>query len=123
MSTSLGTLLKAALSGIASGRVYPGSAPDTPTKPYVTYFYFGPVLSDLRGRTDLQNRNIQIDVWDSVFLTAESTADDIEAAMGLQSHIGSPPRFTAIPVRREHQYESETKIHHILLEFSVWFVP
>lgn len=121
---TVGELLRLALTGIAGDRLEPGTVQTGIMTPYLTFEHAGPINGALRGRSNLQNQTVQLDVWSKTYLEANSVADSVESAMDVQTHVGSPPSFSSTQLSRMYLgMEKDTRLHRVLLEFSIWFYP
>lgn len=112
IQTQLLTLLSGATD--AGARVYPLTAPDSPTKPYLTYQRI--VFSDenvLSGSSGLSNTRMQIDVYATTYAGADVLAKQVAALMA-----GWSVKNVSYPAR--DLYEEVTKLHRVLLEYSIW---
>jgi hypothetical protein len=123
---TLGGLLKLALAGIASSRIYPGLAPEGLTGEYLTYQHEGPPnATALSGLATLRNQIVQIDSWADTYVAAETNGQLIVDAMTSQSaEVGSPALFSAELVNYGYfGPDPDTGKERVSMEFSVWYYP
>lgn len=106
--------LKAALSGVAGGRIYPHIALEGVSKPYVTYFRLSVIPeTTLSSGRPLENTIFQLDIYDKTAAGAASTKDAVKAALdawAVQSVIQS----------EQDLYEPDTRLHRVTMDVSVW---
>jgi hydroxylamine reductase (hybrid-cluster protein) len=115
---SIQTDLSALLStGIVGTRVYPSAAPDSPVAPYITYFRVSAVeqnsMDGNGGDGNLMNTRFQIDVWAATYSEAQSKAQLVKDALkgwAVQN----------VTELEQDLYESDTKIHRVMLDVSTW---
>lgn len=118
MANSIQEQLVGLLSGITSGRLYPMVAPDTVTKPYLVYQRISSAVNNIltgNGNPPIENTRYQIDVWASTYASAQVTADAVKAAMLGWS-------VQNVQVLESDQYESQTQLYRVLMDYSVWSV-
>ncbi len=108
------TDLRTLIAPIVANRCYPNTAPDNPTKPYITYQRISATPDNtLSGTGQLQNTRLQIDVWAASFADSQAKAALVKAAM-----LG----FAIKNTRQMEQdtYESDTQTHRVMLDYSIW---
>lgn len=98
----------------AGARVHSMVAPDSPTKPYITYQRI--IFADenvLSGNSGLSNTHIQIDCYATTYPAADALAKQVAALMAAWSvkNVSHPGRDL---------YEPTTKLFRVLQEFSIW---
>lgn len=120
---TVGEMINAALGGLSCGAPYPGVAPDDSPGPYVVLAtYFGDPQLTLNGELSLQDRRVQLDVYAATYLEADQLADEVRAALGAQSHLGSPALFTASNITKEFfGVDPDVKLYRVMVEFTLWF--
>lgn len=121
MSTLSG-MIKTALEVAASVKAYPSLAPEKTKGRYIVYSIIGaPTLNALKGKTDLQNRRIQVDCWAANHDDAWALAALALAGMSGPTLDDSPPGFRALQITEgDHSIDPDTREHRVMLEFSVW---
>ena len=108
--------LLALLSGAtaAGTRVYPITAPDGVTKPYLTYQRVSANSENvLSGSTGLVNTRMQIDVYALTYAEAASIAAQVDALMAawaVQNVSGTSQDF----------YEDPVKLFRVSSDYSLW---
>lgn len=94
-------------------RLYPVIASENNTTPYVVYTIVAGVRPQtFSGLSVLENARIQVSVFADTYAGAKVLADYIVTAVDTGMGLGSMLRQTF--------YEDDTKIHHHLLDFSLW---
>jgi hypothetical protein len=102
------------LAALVSGRCYPLTAPDPVTKPYIIYQAVSEVpQNSLDGATGLNNRRMQVDVYDTSYGATKTLAGSIKTAMA-----GAP--FNNLHLSSQDLYENDTKLYRVTMDFSVW---
>ena len=82
LEQGLVTFLEAFSPAIAGGRIHPLVLPQNTTLPAVTYQRIsGPRVRSLSGPGGKARARIQIDVWDSTYLSAKDVATQIRQAL------------------------------------------
>lgn len=105
----------ATLQATFSARLYPVQAPDSPTVPYAVFFVVtAPPENNLDGFAGLTNTQIQLDVYARSYEAAKALAQAAFDAME-----ASAMQQVCTETGRD-LYESDTKLHRQLLEFSIW---
>jgi hypothetical protein len=104
-----------ALSGLAGGRVYPLTAPDSPTKPFIIYQNIAntPEVTLANG-VPINNTRMQIDCYDKTYAAVKALAVSVQAAMAAAS-------FTNVPLMNQDLYEQDVKLYRVQLDYSLWF--
>lgn len=107
--------LNGGISALIGSRVYPTIAPEKVAKPYVVYTRVttNPVNS-LDGTNDLNNPFFQIDVYSLSNQQAGSLGKLIKTA------ILAATAFSAVWRDTRNDYEQDTKLHRVSMDFSVW---
>ena len=109
--------LKTVLTAVTP-RVFPGFAPVTTKRPYVTYQQIGgEVINPLDGAAPgKRNAEFQIDVWSDTHAQARLICEQIEDAMRAATE------FTARPTRAPiGAYEADVPVYGMHQDFSVWY--
>jgi hypothetical protein len=102
---------------ILAGRMYPSVAPDSPVTPYAVYFRVsGTEVSTLDTNGGAGNANhtrLQLDVWAKTYAEAQSIAAAVKTALKdwtVENNV----------LLEQDMYESETKLHRVMLDISTW---
>ena len=107
------------LKGLVSNRVYPDSAPNGVTTPYITYTQIGgEAVSFVEGSVpDRKNGLFQINVWAATRAGASALMLQVEAALMTTN------RF-AVEVQRApiNEYEPDMVMYGAHQDFSIWSV-
>jgi len=108
--------LQTALGALVSGRAYPMEAPELCETPYIVYSVGSnvPELS-LDGPTGAEKRRVQVDVYGGSYGVVKALEASVKSAMAASS-IVNVPLFTM------DEYEPETRLHRVMMEYSVWTV-
>lgn len=113
---SMLTEFKALVNPLVGNRVYPQAAPDTVVHPYIVYFRVANTeentLATNGGVGNLENTRLQVDVWSDKYLEAQTIAGQVKAAMKGWA-------TSNIKTLEQDDYEPDTKLHRVILEFSV----
>jgi hypothetical protein len=112
------TDLQAALAaGLGGTRAYPNVAPDGAAMPYVTYSRISSVeensLAVNGGTGNLANTRFQLDVWAATYAQAQTTSGAVKSALKSWS-------VTNVINIEQDLYESDTKSHRVMIDFSTW---
>jgi hypothetical protein len=103
-----------ALAPLVSGRVYPNTAPDKPTTPYIVYTRVASTPENtLDDGQSIQQTRLQIDIYDKTYAGVQALAQLVEAALTV-APIG------AIQLLDQDQYEPEVKLHRVIHDYSIW---
>ncbi len=106
--------LKAALAGVAGGRIFPHIALEGVSKPYVTYFRLSVIPeTTLSSGRPLENTIFQIDVYDKTAAGANSTKDAVKAALDAWA-------VKNVIQSEQDLYEPDTRLHRVTMDVSVW---
>lgn len=108
--------LQTALGALVSGRAYPVEAPEFCETPYIVYTVISniPELS-LDGPTGAENRRMQIDIWGGSYGAVKALEVAVKAAMAASLIVN-------VPISIMDGYEPETRLHRVMMEYSVWTV-
>jgi hypothetical protein len=99
---------------IVGTRVYPNSAPDSPVKPYIVYSRLSSQEQNtLEGTGVLTQTRMQVDVWADTYGEAQAKAGLVKARMKTWA-------TKNIKVDEQDFYESDTKLHRVMLDYSIW---
>ena len=102
----------AGLTALVGNRVYGNRAPDSPTRPYVTYFSASIVpQNDLSSTPLVDNNRVQVDCW------AESSYND---AKQIAAQCRAALQNVGLCVFARDDYEQDTKLHRVQLDFSIF---
>jgi len=107
-----------ALTGLASGRVYPDVAPENAARPYITYQQVGGQAINFLEQTTPSKKNgrWQVNVWADDRITAAAMSRTVEDT--LRTTTALQTTVLAAPVAG---YESDTKLYGTRQDFSFWF--
>lgn len=115
---SLESTIFDALKGLVSNRVYPDVAPESATRPYITYQAVGGQAVNFLDTTvpSKKNARIQINTWADTRQAAAALSRQVEDTLrgvaALQTQVlGAPVSI----------YEMDTKLRGARQDFSVWF--
>ncbi|MGO4379699.1 DUF3168 domain-containing protein [Pseudoduganella sp. RAF19] len=112
--------LEAKLTAILKGicpRTFPNFADAGTARPYVTYQQIGGDVIVLLGRAvpNVENAEIQINVWSNTCAEAKATIQQIESALILASEFTAKPR--AAPAS---DFDSNIPIYCSRQDFTIW---
>ena len=111
---SLETDVVAALSGVASGRVYPIVAPEKAPKPFVVYKARSLPISDLSGAILAHTLDVTFECWGETNASALTTAGAVQAAIVASA-------LHAIPTEApEDGYDPEVDEYVRPVSFQFW---
>lgn len=115
---SIDAKIRAALTSLVNGRVYPDVAEINTTTPYITYQQVGgDAINYLEGGIiGKRNARIQINVWSKSRLEASELSERAEDAMRLDLGLQ-----TDVLGARIARYEEDTKLRGTMQDFSVWY--
>lgn len=101
----------------AGDKVYPAPAEQGTAAPYLTWQRVGssPVTS-LAGSSGLDQVRLQVDAWHTSRLGARALAAAVRTAMEAQA-------FKALLVSDADDYEPETRLYRVVLDFRLWDRP
>jgi hypothetical protein len=107
----------ATLTGLIGERLWPNKR-FSETLPAATYQALPEVVIAHSGGGDGKTRNIrlQVNAWAQSHASAHAVAEAIVARM-----LTAAATFSAICRTLEDVYEEDTKLHGVLMEFSVWY--
>lgn len=108
--------LTTVLNGIAltGQNAWGNVAPDQPPTPYIVYSkVIGLPNNTLDGVAGTERHRFQIDVYATTYLQAKTVREQLKAAMA-----AAP--FANIEIENQDFYESETKLHRIRSDWSIW---
>lgn len=118
MANTAELIVRAALRGLAAGRVYPDVAPAGVAKPYITFQSVGGQSPNtLRGAVINQNARMQVAAWATTRDAASLLIQEVAAAL-VTDEVGAVTIGAAVSV-----YESDTKLYGSRQDFSIWFLP
>ncbi len=125
MSAGLGKSIFAQLTSAADvaalvgTRVYPLIQPQPAIAPSIVYqVVIDTPLNTLDGcnAADIYQSRVQIDAYGNTYAEAQAVADAANAVFGSQKS----QRFTSVRLTRRDLYESDTKLHRVSMDFSIW---
>jgi hypothetical protein len=114
---SMLTILQAALSPLADGRVFPDIAPENTLRPYITWQEVGgqPINFLDQALPGKANARIQINVWADTRLDASFLTAQVETVMRQTTVLQTTVLGNAIS-----RYEPDTKLKGYMQDFSIW---
>ena len=102
------------VSGLVGTRVYPFTAPQDVTLPYVTYFRAGGTLENgFSGYLGTERPRIQIDCWAATYAGAKALALAVRGAMDAAT------TFSAACESDRDGFEDTDDFHRVILDFIV----
>ena len=123
----------ATLTAAVAARVYPGFAPASATRPYVTF----QIISDgneqqMTAPTTLAHALVQVDCWSESSVTTETVANAVRGALsGVQHTVESTSSVEISAAAAEVGGEretielsddgSQTQLFRTSIDFSVWY--
>lgn len=100
---------------VFDGRAYRSTAPDSPVKPYATFFRVvgveGVTLDENGGTDNESDTRIQIDIWALSGVDVDAKAAAVKAALK-SWHISN------VVLLEQDGYETDTKLHRITLDIA-----
>lgn len=105
--------LRAALAGVAGGRVYPAIAPDGAAAPFLVYTRISAVPATTFAGRPIANTRFQVDIYASTYANAQTTRDATVAALDAWA-------VRSVILSEADIFEDETKTHRVSLDLSVW---
>lgn len=99
------------LASLVSNRIYPIFAPQNPVYPLILYRQISRLYNyDTDGRDALLHARIQIDCYAKTLSETHSIAAAIREALDKK----------AFEIRNDEDYEVETSIYRVSLDFNIW---
>lgn len=109
--------LKAQVPTVAN-RVYAGIAPQTVTKPYLTYHKLSPGFTYAHdGRSKLAGPRIQVSVFAETYLSAKAVEKEVITAL---EDWRTDKVDGAFVESAQDLHEQETGLHHIPIDAFIW---
>jgi hypothetical protein len=108
------TDLYSLLSATFSGRLYPLVAPDNVTRPFAVYQRISTSEATIHGAGGISETRMQLDIF------ADTYAAALTLATTARSVIAASLSLTSIPLIEADDYEPETKLYRIFMEFTFW---
>lgn len=108
-----GYLNVAAVNAFVSGRIYGfGQAPQSPTKPYITWQVVSGVPSNYQGQApSVDRQRIQVDIW----------SDDQQQTLDLGSAVRTELDKHGYQITQVGpQVDPETYTNRLTLDYSIW---
>lgn len=108
--------LTALLNGVVAGGIYPMSAAQNDTFPYLVYQRVGsPIENTLSGNGNppINNTRFQIDAWGRTYADAVNAAAAVRSAMAAWS-------VQNVQLHEHDEYESDMKAYRVIMDYSVW---
>lgn len=113
---ALESKLTAALKAVCP-RTSPDFAPYGTARPYVTYQQIGGAVINPLAREvpNLENAEIQVDVWSDTRAEAKALIKQIEEALILETGFIAKPSAAAVS-----DYEADIPVYRSRQDFSIW---
>lgn len=118
---SLSSLVKAALSPVTNGRVYPRRIPGgKPTFPLIVYQRVGGVPFEFQDQSlpDKDNARVQVTVWAESELECESTSRAVRVAI-----LAALTATTLTGEIAQNDGEDNLKLYGSRQDFGIWYTP
>lgn len=106
--------LKTTLSSLVGGRVYPMTAPDKPTTPYITYQNIANSPENTLTGVPVNNTRMQVDCFDKTYSGVKTLAANVVTAMQAAS-------YANVQTMNQDIYEAEVKLYRVQFDFSIWY--
>lgn len=115
----------AGLSALVGTRIYPQIMPQGVTMPAVTYQKIsGPREYSHGGPSELAHPRFQLSCWAKNYSTAKDIAEQVRLALqayrGTMGGAGGVTVYGAFLENEIDLYESDTRLYHIPVDFSIW---
>ena len=102
-----------AVTAIAGQRVYVGHVKQAESLPALTYERVSTTPNPTLGANNpTTSARCQVDAWAETYAEARALADAARVAV---------LTLTAVWLNEMYQYEPDVGVHHISIDFSVWF--
>lgn len=113
---SLETQLFTVLSGVCP-RTFPGFAPITTVRPYVTYQQIGGAAVNMLDRwvPNKRNASIQVNVWSNTAAEAMTVIQSIEDALRMSVVFQAEPQSAPIT-----DFDMDMPVYSAIQDFSIW---
>ena len=113
---SLETQLFTVLSGLCP-RTFPGYAPITTARPYVTYQQIGGEAVNMLDRfvPNKRNANIQVNVWSNTMAEAMTLIQSIEDALRMSVVFQAEPQNAPVT-----DFDADIPVYSAVQEFNIW---
>lgn len=99
---------------LAGARVYPLTAPDVVTKPYITYQrIFSNSENVLSGNSGLTNTRMQIDMYATLYTDVVTLAAQVDALISAWA-------VKNVSIQAQDFYEDPVKLFRISADYSIW---
>lgn len=112
------------LIALVGDRIYPYVMPDGCEKPSITYQRIGTeVVHTMQNDPGLTSPLFQINCWSEDFLDLLKVAKQVKLALQDFSGLMGDIAVQSVSLEDERQeYESDTKLHSIQLDFLIWYI-
>lgn len=115
----------AGLTALTSTRIYPGALPQKCTLPAIVYSRIStPRVHTMGNDPGLASPKFQFDIWAETLLSALGVKAQLKKA--LQDYSGTMGGAGGVTVQaillddERQDYEPETKLHNIQMDFIIW---
>jgi len=105
---------------LMSSRMYPAHAPDAVAKPYVVWHHITGDAVHTHTGTAFREHRIQFSIFADTLASAVAVRDALLALLdGKRLTISGLTEVTSFLDSFSSQYEKDTKVHHIPVDFTV----
>jgi hypothetical protein len=111
----IGKIIKARLTGIAGGRVYPVILPQDPTLPAVTYQQ----IAHADANVTLRTAYAQVDCWASSYAEVRAIASQVAGAMHLFRGTAANTTVSIRHTTETDLFEPDTKLYRISQDYTL----
>lgn len=102
-------------------RFYPNVLPQNTTLPAAVYQVISDVpVNSLDGYSGLSNARLQVDVYHGTYAKGDVAARILLNALRSVISGVDGAEFSSLLLARRDQYETETRLHRVNLDFSIW---
>lgn len=107
----------AAVGALVGDRIAAGMLPEGELRPYVTYsLVTGERIPSMTDSGLMRHVRLQLDCWSPSYGQAKSIALAVQGAMEASA------LFEVVFIADQDLYDPETKLHYVVLDYSVWQV-
>ena len=102
-----------AINAFLGTRIYPfGSAPQNPTRPYITYQVISSVSENLQSeRPEIDNQRVQVDIWSEDQQETLDIGEEVRTALDTRGH-------QSVMIGPEK--DPETQTYRLQFDYSIW---
>lgn len=110
-------LAASAVTALVGTRIAAGMLPEGELRPYVTYSLItGERIPSMTDSGLMRHARIQLDCWSPSYKESKQIALAVEAA------IEASALFDCVFITDQDLYDNETKLHRVVVDYSVWQV-